>query len=170
MYGFVSLSPMAQQYVSFPPLNLKQPKNVFPSQFPNTELVAFHSALSLPTFMGLVSLGPMSQQYVSFTPLNLKHSKYVLPLQYPNTVLVSFPSASWLPKFKVSFPSAPWANNIWVSLPSTFNTQNMYFPLPLIPKRCIGFISLSFMTSKIYGFCFSRPYVPTICEFHSPQP
>ena len=121
---------MAQQYVSFPPLNLKQPKNVFPSQFPNTELVAFHSALSLPTFMGLVSLGPMSQQYVSFTPLNLKHPKYVLPAQCPVTVLVSFPSALWLPKFKVSFPSAPWPNNMWVSLPSTLNTQNMYFPHP----------------------------------------
>ena len=110
--------------VSLPSIvNLKHQKNVFsfPPQYPSAVLVLFPSALRLPKFMGFISLSPMAQQYASFPSLNLKHPKHVLP------------------------------------------------PSPSIPKHCIGFISLSFETPKIYGFHFLQPHGPTICEFPFPQ-
>ena len=67
----------------------------------------------------------------------------------------------------VLLPSAPWPNNMWVLLPSTLNTQNV--SSSSIPKHCIGFDSLSFVTTKIYGFHFPQPHGPTICEFPFPQ-
>ena len=79
--GFVSLSPMAQQYASFVSLNRKYPKNVLPlpPQYPSAVLVSFPSALRLPKFMGFISLSPLTQQYVNFPTLSLNHPKYVLP-------------------------------------------------------------------------------------------
>ena len=103
IYGFhfeISHSPTAQQYASFPSLNLNHPKMSLPlhPQYPSAVLVSSPSALRLPKFMGFISLSPMAQQYVSFPSLNFRHPKYVLPPpwippQYPSTRLVSSPSA-----------------------------------------------------------------------------
>ena len=81
---------------------------------------------------------------------------------------ISFPSALRLPKFMGFISLSPMAQQ-YVSFPSLNLTQNMSFPLPSIPKRCIGFVFLSFVTPKIYGFRSPQPHVPTIilCVFTS---
>ena len=180
IYGFhfeISLSPTAQQYASFPSLNLKHPKMSLPlyPQYPSAVLVSSPSALRWPKFMGFISLSPMAQQYVSFPSLNFRHPKYVLPPpwippQYPSTVLVSSPSALWLPKF-IGFvslsPTAQQYHIMWVSLLSTLNTQNVPPPPPSIPKHCIGFVSLSFDTPKSYGSHFRQPLAQQYASFPS---
>ena len=122
IYGFhfeISLSPTAQQYASFPSLNLKHPKMSLPlyPQYPSAVLVSSPSALRLPKFMGFISLSPMAQQYVSFPSLNFRHPKYVLP---PPWIPLNTQAPYWfhLPQLcdyqnlLVSFPSAPQPNNI----------------------------------------------------------
>ena len=169
------------QYVSFPSIpkhcmgfiSLSFFPNIYGCCFPQPYIWANNLWVSLPSpFNSIICPHPL----------------------YPNTVLVSLHSALWLPKFmgfifppKMSLPiplhtqalywfrfSLLWdSQNLWVSLPSTFNTQNMSFPWwdpPSIPKHHICFVSLSFVTTKIYWFHFPQPLDPTICEFPFPQP